>query len=198
MVTKRDVSPQLSPEVPKEPMQRSQGQYRRSEVVSMNSRNSRSALGSNLTSMPMPANPAVNAASNYSAAVAHNVQRKKEQYYRAKATESIIVIAVNIALSLAAIAAITKLLPYQSSQKDRLDEITNEVNSVEQKVNGLREKLPQTLNSGKSQEMFLRKQGWIKNNQMTIKLIDPSEIASPNNDGVMPTTTTAQKVNRNP
>ena len=91
--------------------------------------------------------------------------------------------------------AIARLLPYQSSQKDRLDEITTEVNSVESRVNGLREKLPQALNSGKSQEMLLRKQGWIKNNQMTIKLLDPSEVASPNNDGVMPTNSTAQKLN---
>ena len=102
---------------------------------------------------------------------------------------------MNLALSLAAIAAIAKLLPYQSSQKDRLDEITTEVNSAEQRVNGLREKLPQTLNSGKNQEMLLRKQGWIKNNQVTIKLLDPSEVASPNTDGVVPTTTTAQKYN---
>jgi len=63
-------------------------------------------------------------------------------------------------------------------------------------VNGMREQLPQTLNSGKSQEMLLRKQGWIKRNQMTIKLLEPTEVASPNNDGVMPTTTTAQKSNR--
>jgi hypothetical protein len=156
----------------------------------MHSRSSHSTAGENLTS-------AFNVAENYSEAVAQNVDRKRQQYYRAKATESIIVIAVNVALSIAAIAAITKLLPYQSSQKDRLDELTSEVNSVEQKVNGLREKLPQTLNSGKSQEMLLRKQGWIKNNQMTIKLLDPAEVASPNtdSDGVMPTTTTAQKYN---
>jgi hypothetical protein len=138
-------------------------------------------------------NPELTAANSYSEAVAHSIQRKRAQYCRTKATESIIVIAVNVALSLAAIAAITRLLPYQSSQKDRLDEITTEVNSAEQRVNTLREQLPQTLNSGKSREMLLRKQGLIKSNQMTIKLIDPTEIASPNNDGVMPTTTTAQR-----
>ncbi|MFN6066046.1 MAG: hypothetical protein ACK45T_02525, partial [Pseudanabaena sp.] len=60
-------------------------------------------------------------------------------------------------------------------------------------VNTLREQLPQTLNSGQSREMLLRKQGLIKSNQMTIKLLDPTEIASPNNDGFMPTTTTAQR-----
>ncbi|MBD2175445.1 hypothetical protein H6F42_00765 [Pseudanabaena sp. FACHB-1998] len=194
MVAKRDLSPRFSADVPQKAMRRSQGQYERHDVVGINSRSSRSASNHNLTSMS--ANPAVNPPSSYGDTVAQSVQHKRDKYLRAKATESIIVIAVNVALSLAAIAAITKLLPYQSSQKDRLDEITTEVTSVEQRVNGLRDKLPQTLNSGKSQEMLLRKQGWIKNNQMTIKLLDPSEIASPNNDGVMPTTTTAQKTGR--
>ncbi len=188
MVAKRDLSPRFSPQVQKQ-TPRSQSQYGRNDVVSMHSRSSHSTSGESLAS--------ANVAGNYSEAVAQNVHRKKEQYYRAKATESIIVIAVNIALSIAAIAAIAKLLPYQSSQKDRLNELTIEVNSTEQRVNGLREKLPQALNSGKSQEIFLRNQGWIKNNQVTIKLLDPSEVASPNTDtdGVMPTTTTAQKYN---
>jgi hypothetical protein len=191
MVAKRDLSPRFSPQVQKQTL-RSQNQYGGNDVVSMHSRSSHSTSSESLTF-------ALNGSGNYSEAVTQNVQRKKEQYCRAKATESIIVIAVNVALSIAAIAAIAKLLPYQSSQKDRLDELTTEVNSTEQRVNGLREKLPQVLNSGKAQEMFLRNQGWIKNNQVTIKLLDPSEVASPNtdSDGVMPTTTTAQK-SRNP
>lgn len=191
MVAKRDLSPRFSPETPKQAMRRSQGQYGRNDGVSMNSRSNHSATGGN-SMVSMPVNPAVNAANTYSEAVTHNVEKKREQFYRAKATESIIVIAVNIALIFAATAAITRLLPYQSSQKDRLEDITTEVNSVEQRVNGLREKLPQNLNTGKAKELLLRKQGWIKNNQMTIKLLDP-EIATPNDDGVMPTTTTAQK-----
>lgn len=197
MVAKRDLSPRFSPEVPKQALRRSHGKLGRTEDVIINSSSNHSTSGGNLIPIPirMPATPAFNGANNYSEAVAHTVQRKKDKFCRSKATESIIVIAVNLALSFAAIAAITKLLPYQSSQKERLDELTTEVNSVEQRVNGLREQLPQTLNSGKSQDALLRKQGWIKNNQMTIKLLDPSEIASPYNDGVMPTTTTAQRFN---
>jgi hypothetical protein len=187
MVAKRDLSARFSPEVQQQAMRRSQGQYgmKSSATHSYNNQS-----GGGLRSVT---NTQFGAANNYSDAVAHSVQRKKEQFYRAKATESIIVIAVNVALSIAAIAAIVRLLPYQTAQKERLDEIITEVNSVEQRVGGLREQLPQTLNSGKSQETLLRKQGWIRNNQMTIKLLDPTEVASPNNDGVMPTTTTAQK-----
>lgn len=196
MVAKRNLSPRVSPAVAKQNLRRSPDQNGRHDVVSIGSRSNYSVSSDKFSAMSMTANPALSAANGYSEAVANSIQRKREQYYRTKATESIVVIAVNVALSFAAIAAITRLLPYHSSQKDRLDELTTEVNSVEQRVNGMREQLPQTLNSGKSQEMLLRKQGWIKRNQMTIKLLEPTEVASPNNDGVMPTTTTAQKSNR--
>ncbi len=192
MVAKRNPSPRVSPTVAKQTLRRSQDQNGRNDVVSIGSRSNHSASSGKFP-MPSAMNPELTATNSYSEAVAQSIQRKREQYCRTKATESIIVIAVNVALSLAAIAAITRLLPYQSSQKDRLDEITTEVNSAEQRVNTLREQLPQTLNSGKSREMLLRKQGLIKSNQMTIKLLDPTEIASPNSDGVMPTTTTAQR-----
>ncbi|MBD2188627.1 slr1601 family putative cell division protein [Pseudanabaena mucicola] len=187
MVAKRDLSPRFSPPVQKKPL-RSQRQYRQNDVVSINSR-SRSTLGNQQS----PANKS----SSYSEAVAHSVQHKREQFCRTKAIEAVVVIAVNVALSLAAVIAIAKLLPYQASQKDSLDDITTEVNSTEKRVNDLREQLPQTLNSGKSQELAVRKQGWIKNNQVTVKLLDPSEIASPNTDGLANTTTTAQKQQNN-
>jgi hypothetical protein len=193
MVAKRNLSPRIPPSTAKPALRRSLDQSGQNEVVSIHSRNKSSVVSNKLSVMPMVANPDLNMANSHSEAVAHTVQRKREQYCRAKATESIIVIIVNVALSLAAIAAIMRLLPYQSSQKDRLEEITTEVSSAEQRVNTLREQLPQTLNSGQSREMLLRKQGLIKSNQMTIKLLDPTEIASPNNDGFMPTTTTAQR-----
>lgn len=187
MVAKRNIYPNLSPQILRQANQRPTSIERGKRVVSV-------ASPSNLTTSPSSkVNP--REINSYSAAVTQNIQRNRDKYCRAKAIESIVVIAVNIALSITAIAAIAKLLPYHSSQKDRLDEINTEVKSVEQRVNGLRDKLPQTLNSGKSQELLLRNQGWIKHNQITIKLLDPSEIASPSNDGVMPTTTTAQKNN---
>ena len=176
MVAKRDLSPRFSPQFPKPPLTRSRNIHANPDGT-------------------LPLNVGSSHASSYSEAVAHNVQRKRQQYYRAKATEAVIVILVNVALSMAAIAAITKLLPYQSSQQERLEEITTEVNTVEQKVNQMREQLPQTLNSGKSQEMLLRSQGFIKQNQVSIKLINPSDMAAPDNNGVMPTTTTAQNSN---
>jgi hypothetical protein len=187
VVAKRDISPNFSPEMLKRAKQRPLSVHNGERVVSMVSRSNP------IVSTSKKTNPSV--ASIYSDAVTQNIQRNRAKYCRTQAIESIVVIAVNIALSMTAIAAISRLLPYHSSQKDRLDEINVEVNTTEQRVNSLRDKLPQTLNSGKSQELLLRNQGWIKHNQITIKLLDPSEVASPNTDGVMSTTTTAQKVN---
>lgn len=190
MVAKRDISPNFSPQILKRAKQPPLSVSNGERVVSMASR-SNPIVSSNKKTTP-------NVANIYSEAVTQNIQRNRAKYCRTKAIESLVVIAVNVALSITAIAAISRLLPYHSSQKDRLDEINIEVNSTEQRVNSLRDKLPQTLNSGKSQELLLRNQGWIKHNQITIKLLDPSEVASPNTDGVMSTTTTAQKVNPKP
>lgn len=111
MVAKRDLSPRFPPERTSQAKRRSPSQYGQNQVVT--SRSNHSASNGNLPSVPMLAN----GANNYSDAVTHNVQRKKDKYCKAKATESIIVIAVNVALSLAAVVAIARLLPYQSSQK---------------------------------------------------------------------------------
>ncbi|MEE3718612.1 hypothetical protein V2H45_17870 [Tumidithrix elongata RA019] len=129
---------------------------------------------------------------SYSQAAEAKFKRQRAQQNKTRGIEAVVVIAVNIFLSAAAVIALTKLLPYQSVQKERLDTISAEVESAEQRVNALRAKLPQTFDSGKSQEVFLRKQGWIKPNQMTIKLVEPGDIATPNGE-YLPSTSTAQK-----
>ncbi|MBD2148567.1 hypothetical protein H6F44_00235 [Pseudanabaena sp. FACHB-1277] len=186
MVAKRNIYPNFPPQVSRKANQPALSMQGGKRVVSVTSPRNLT------TSLNNQANP--REINDYSTAVSQNIQRNRDKYCRTKAIEAMVVIAVNIALSMTAIAAIAKLLPYHSSQKDRLDEINTEVKSVEQRVNSLRDKLPQTLNSGKSQELLLRNQGWIKHNQITIKLLDPSEVASPNTDGIITTTTTAQKI----
>jgi hypothetical protein len=186
MVARRNLSPRFEPDMLR---QQTTGnapkQYGNERIVNINSRHAPKSKD------------AVDGAAVYSDAVARSVRLKQAKYCRAKATEAVIVIAVNVALSMAAIAAIMRLLPYQASQSNRLDEITSEVQTVEQRVNSLREKLPQVINSGRSQELLLRQQGWIKPNQITIKLLEPSEIASPNQDGGLSTTTTAHRSKQN-
>ncbi|MEI6427572.1 MAG: hypothetical protein WCO45_04155 [Pseudanabaena sp. ELA607] len=120
-------------------------------------------------------------------------RRLIEQQFRSKAVEAAVVIVVNILMSTAAFLALARLIPYQSAQRDRLDEITAEASSAEQRVNGLRNRLPQALDSGKSQAANLRQQGWIKRNQMTIKLLDPATATPQKPDqNTLPQTTTAR------
>lgn len=191
MVAKRDLTPRFFSEVSRQANRKVSSQYVQNRPVSP--RGNFSTSRNKMSALPVQQTLVSGSVKVYGETVSQNIKSKQEKFYRAKATESIVVIVVNIALSLVAISAIARLLPYQSSQKDRLDEINTELNSVEQKVKVLREDLPQTFNSGKSQELLLRKHGLIKNNQMTIKLLDPSAIATPSNDGIMQTTSTAQK-----
>ncbi|MDX2256652.1 MAG: hypothetical protein NW214_14155 [Pseudanabaenaceae cyanobacterium bins.39] len=185
MVARRNLSPRFEPDMPRQQAMSSLPRHGGERIVNINSRHAPNRQD------------AANGAAVYSEAVARSVKIKQAKYCRDKATEAVVVIAVNVALSIAAIAAIARLLPYQASQSNRLNEITTEVQTVEQRVNGMREKLPQVINSGRSQELLLRQQGWIKPNQITIKLLEPSEIATPNQDGGLPTTTTAQRSKQN-
>lgn len=97
-----------------------------------------------------------------------------QKYYKARGTEAIAIIAVNVFLSAAALIALARLIPYQTAQRDRLEEISNEVRNVGQRVDVLRARLPESLDSGKSKYTFLRQQGWIRPNQLTIKLLEPT------------------------
>jgi hypothetical protein len=157
-------------------------------------------------SNPQASQPAPNTQSNsaiafldyrgasYSAAAEAKFKRQQSQQNRNRGFESAIVIVVNVFLSAAAIIALTKLWPYQSVQKERLDTISAEVESAEQRVNALRAKMGETFDSGKSQEVMLRKQGLLKPNQTTIKMYEPGDIASPGGE-TLPSTSTAQKSN---
>ncbi len=122
-----------------------------------------------------PIQQVVKSPSSTEALVDEKFRKRKAQHCQARGYEALIVISVNIVLSAAALIALTRLVPYQTAQKERLDEITAEVQIMEERVNVLRAKLPQTFDSGKSQEALLRQQGWLKQNQLSIKILAPSE-----------------------
>lgn len=112
-------------------------------------------------------------------AVTQKQRRQKEQRFKAKGIEALGIIAVSIAFSSVAVMALLRLIPYQTAQRDRLDEITAEVQAVEQRVETLRHKFPQMFNSGKSKDALIRQYGFVKPNQIPIKILDS---ASPKPD----------------
>jgi cell division protein FtsB len=110
------------------------------------------------------------------------VQQKQrlqvEQRYKARGVEALLVIAVSTALSTAAVMALARLIPYQTAQSARLEEMSAEVQAVEKRVEALRNKFPQVFSSGKSRDAQIRQYGFVKPNQIPIKILDS---ASPGN-----------------
>lgn len=134
------------------------------------------------------------------------LSQKRAKHYQARGFEALVVTGVNVFLSCAALIALAKLVPYQNSQSQSLEEITTEVQLVEQRVKVLRAKLPQMFDSGVSQKALLRNEGFIDRSEMAIKLIPNggtnSETNGETKDGktnetqmlpLLPSNTTAQR-----
>jgi cell division protein FtsB len=125
-----------------------------------------------------------NSGSESASEVVKQKQRhQSEQRFRTRGIEALLVIAVSTAFSSAAVMALARLIPYQTAQRDRLDEITAEVQVTEQRVESLRSRFPKMFNSGKSKDALIRQYGFVKPNQVPIKILDtdPSNNTTPKN-----------------
>jgi hypothetical protein len=115
-------------------------------------------------------------------AVIQKQRQQRARRFRAKGFEALGVIAVSTAFSVVAVMALARLIPYQTAQRERLDEISTEVQAVGQRVEALRVRFPDVFNAGKSKDALIRKHGFVKPNQIPIKLLDStSPRTQPNN-----------------
>lgn len=62
----------------------------------------------------------------------------RRRYYQVMAVEMSVKIGINLAIATVAVSALTHLLPYHSSQQDKLREIRTQVKQMESNVNNLR------------------------------------------------------------
>jgi hypothetical protein len=113
------------------------------------------------------------------------IQKQRHQRarrFKAQGFEALGVIAVSTAFSAVAVMALARLIPYQTAQRERLDEITTEVHAVGQRVEVLRVRFPEVFNAGKSKDALVRKHGFVKPNQIPIKILDSTPPSpQPNN-----------------
>lgn len=110
-----------------------------------------------------------------SSSIKSNVTNLKVKPNHAKSYETLATILVNIILSVAAIASLIKLIPEQSVQASRLNDLNTEVAAREKTVNCLREQFSQSFDLGNSQTASLRDKGLIKSTQRPIRIInDPN------------------------
>ncbi len=100
--------------------------------------------------------------------------QRRDRCHRSRAYEAIAAIAINVLLSGVALVTLVKLLPYQTSQQEKLNEISTELQYMTQRVETLQAALLKTFDSGRSQELRLREQGWFKRNQYSVILVEPN------------------------
>ncbi len=113
------------------------------------------------------------------------IQKQRQQRarrFKSKGIEALGVIAVSTAFSAITVIALARLIPYQTAQRERLDEINSEVQTVEHRVETLRRRFPEIFASGKSRDALVRQHGFVKPNQIPIKILDSnSPRPKPNN-----------------
>jgi hypothetical protein len=115
-------------------------------------------------------------------AVIQKQRHQRARRFKAKGFEALGVIAVSTAFSIVAVMALARLIPYQTAQRERLDEITAEVQAVGHRVEALRLRFPDVFNAGKSKDALIRKHGFVKPNQIPIQILDStSPHTQPNN-----------------
>ncbi|MGK7944598.1 MAG: hypothetical protein AB4058_09020 [Microcystaceae cyanobacterium] len=91
------------------------------------------------------------------------------------AAEIILKFAFNGILSLAAIAALTKLLPYQFNQQAKLREVRVEVQDTEHRVNELRDNLNRNFDPLQSRKIMQEQSQMIDPSQRRIILVEKEQ-----------------------
>jgi hypothetical protein len=101
-----------------------------------------------------------------------NVASLKVKPSHAKSYETIAKISVNMMFIATVIAGLAKLIPEQSIQLSRLNDLNAEVAAREKTVSCLREQFSQSFDLGNSQTASLRDKGLIKVTQRPIRFIN--------------------------
>ncbi|MBH8560644.1 hypothetical protein I8748_00200 [Nostoc sp. CENA67] len=96
----------------------------------------------------------------------------RQRSYRVMALETTAKIAVNVAISAAAVSALTQLLPYHWSQQEKLREIRTEVKLMEGRVNILQAEFSRNFDPQQTKSI-MEQQGYrFEPNQRPVVLIN--------------------------
>lgn len=103
----------------------------------------------------------------------------QERRTLSRGLEAVGVILTCLFLSAGALLGLFRLARYQKVQLDRLAEINREVAVMEAQVELQRERLAQSFSTGSTQAHLLRRQGFIKPDEVPIKLVEREEQSFP-------------------
>ena len=103
----------------------------------------------------------------------------RQRSYQIMALETTVKIGVNLAISAAAVSALTQLLPHHWSGQDKLRQIRTEVNTTQERVNNLRAEFSNTFDSRQANSVMQQQGNLIPLNQKRIVLTNettPAEV----------------------
>ena len=106
-------------------------------------------------------------------------RRLRQRSYQIMALETTVKIGVNLAISAAAVSALSQLLPHHWSGQDKLREMRTEVKTTQKRVDKLREEFNNTFDSGQAKSIMQQQGNRIPLNQKQIVLTNnttPAEI----------------------
>ncbi len=106
-------------------------------------------------------------------------RRLRQRSYQIMALETTVKIGVNLAISAAAVSALTQLLPHHWSGQEKLRQVRTEVKTAQERVNNLRAEFDNTFDSRQANSIMQQYGNRIPRNQKQIVLTNnttPAEI----------------------
>jgi hypothetical protein len=100
-------------------------------------------------------------------------RQRRSRFHQELATEIKLKLAANALLSVAAIAALLKLLPYQLTQQAKLQEVRSEVQEVAMRVEKLRSNFSRSFDPHQTKKIMQEQTPWLDPNQRRIFLVQP-------------------------
>jgi hypothetical protein len=109
--------------------------------------------------------------------------QRRSQSYRAIALETFAKLAVNVTLSIAAVAALVQLLPYHFSTQTKLREIREEVKQTQARVNGLQNEFKRAFDPQQSKTVMQNNSHRVDPERRQIILMEKNRDAEDNLTG---------------
>jgi cell division protein FtsB len=91
--------------------------------------------------------------------------------------ETTLKLAVNVTLSVAAVSTLTRILPYQLSQQEKLQEIRAEVNVTEGRVNRLRDEFSHHFDPQQTKSIMQEQSNRVDPKQLQVVWTDIADLA---------------------
>ena len=104
-------------------------------------------------------------------------RRLRQRSYQIMALETTVKIGVNLAISAAAVSALTQLLPHHWSGQEKLRQVRTEVKSAQERVNNLRSEFSNTFDSRQANNIMQQYGNRIPSNKKQIVLTNNTTAA---------------------